>query len=547
MKNNFLKNNWLNLLIITILVVVTYGTTLQNVFLSDDLAEIAQNPRIGDFNLILNYPLGSIRHIIYWVIYNIGGLNPTFFRLTNILFHLGSAYLIYILLSLIYKEDSPTTKAKRLGLIAASIFAVHPGFSEAVVWISGGMYAQYTFFFLFSLVLYIFSEKNKKVYLLSIVSFLFTFMSHYHMPLALFLIFPLYEFVFRNFKKNYLRVLPYFLITIVYVFVNLSGLSERETTLQQMHYQEKGVDNPLIQIPVAFSSYFELLFWPKTLTLYHSELAFGPLMFILRAFVTVLFILLILMSFKKNKSVFFWLTFFILSLSPTLTPFRLNWIVAERYLYLPSLGIIVPVAYLFNKFADNKKYRIATFSILTVIIIILSVRTLIRNNDWKNEDNLWIATGKTSPSSPNTHNNLGDVYGRWGDKQRALQEFQTAIALKPNYADAYHNLANTYRELGQIDKALESYQKAAQLNPLLWQSYQNIAAIYFEMKQYDKSLEFIQKAIAVNPRNLNLVNNLAIVYLIKGDKEKAKQIFSQMLIVDPQNQLARQGLIEASK
>ena len=372
-------------------------------------------------------------------------------------------------------------------------------------------------------------------------------MSHPQMPLGLFLIFPLFEFVFGDLKKNWVRVVPYFLIALVYVFINLGALPERETTLRSVHYQEKGIDNPAVLIPVAITSYLQLLIWPKDLTLYHSELAFGQIEFLIRLFLTILILVALLISFKKNKQIFFWGSFSLIALSPTLTPFRLNWIVAERYFYLPSLGVFTLFSLGLNRLLNFKKCKQIVISIFVIIIILLSARTILRNIDWKNEDNLWIATGKTSPSSPNTHNNLGDVYGRAGDKEAAAREFQTAIALKPNYGDAYHNLANTYLEMGKIQDALDNYQKAADLNPALWQSYQNIAAIYFQAKQYDKTLEAIQKAIAINPKNLNLKGNLGIVYLTMGNKDKAKETFSLVLSLDPQNQLAKQGLVEANK
>lgn len=540
-KVSFWNHHWAYLLILTILVFLTYSNALNNAFVSDDIAEIVQKTTIGDLGYILQtYPTGAIRHIIYWVTYHIAGLTPFAFRITNIFFHLGSTIMVYLILFKIYKS-------RRLSIVASSLFAIHPAIAESFVWISGGIYAQYTFFFLLSFFFYITSNGDKKRYFLSILFYLFSLMSHPVMPTALSAIFPLYELMFGSLKRNWLKTIPFFIAAAAYIFINLSDLPQRVTTLQQVHYQERGIDNPLVQIPIALSSYFELLIFPKTLTLYHSELAFGQISYALRAFLTIVFFGLILYSFKKNKPVFFWLSFSFISLSPTLTPFRLNWIVAERYIYLPSIGIFALIGLLLDKMSSIGKYKKAIYLGLVIILISLSVRAIIRNIDWKNEDNLWIATGKTSPSSPNTHNNLGDVYGRWGQKLRAIQEFQTAILLKPNYADAYHNLANTYREIGEIEKALENYQKAANLNPYLWQSYQNIAAIYFQSQQYDLAEENIQKAISINPKNLNIVNNLGIIYLSKGEKEKAKEIFNKVLSIDPQNQLARQGLAETSK
>lgn len=536
---NWFKDNWINLSILTLLIAATFANALNNAFLSDDLAEIVQNPEVGKFSYIFSHPFGFIRILLNYFAYHLGGLNPAFFRLINYGFHLGSTFLIYTILTHLYN--------KRIAIIAAALFAIHPVISEAVVWISGGTYPQYTFFFLLSFLLYILSKKNAIIYWVSVAVFSFAFMSHPVMPLALFVIFLVYELCFGDIKKKWIRSAPYFLVAIAYVFINLSALPERTTTLQSVHYQEKGIDNPFVLIPVAVSSYLELIFWPKTLTLYHSELAFGQVQFLIRAVVTLLLLTATIINFKRNKNIFFWLSLFWLGLAPTLTPFRLNWIVAERYLYLPSLGIFVSLALLLHNLSQKKQYKYALYGLIIIAVALLSARTMIRNIDWKNEDNLWIATGKTSPSSPNTHNNLGDVYGRRGDKQKALQEFQTAIALKPNYADAYHNLANTYRELGQLDKALGNYQKAIEFNPNLWQSYQNIAALYFQNKQYDKALEYIQKAIQINPKNINLHLNLGAVYLTLGEKAKAKEVFNLVLTQDPQNQLAKQGLIEAQK
>lgn len=540
MVRTFIQKNRLTLLFLLILVLVTYINSLNNVFLSDDLAEIVNNPNIGNLGFAVgNHPFGFIRLIFYWLAFHIGGLNPLFFRSINIFFHTGSVFLIYPLFTL--------THSKRLGLFVAAIFAVHPAISEAVVWISGGSYPQYTFFFLLSFLFYILSTKRRLFYLLSLIFYLLSFMSHPQMPLSLFLIFPLWELAFGNLKKNWPKTIPFLLLSLAYVLIALGALPERETTLQTTHYQEAGMDNPFLLIPIAITSYFELIFFPRILTLYHSELGFSQIQFAARFLITVVFLVAVLISFKKNRFIFFWSSFFLIALSPTLTPFKLNWIVAERYLYLPILGILTIIGLGLDNLARSFKLKQASYILFITVVVLLSARTIVRNIDWKNEDNLWIATGKTSPSSPNTHNNLGDVYGRRGDKLAALREFQKAIELKPNYGDAYHNLANTYLELSQPDKALENYQNALKFNPTLWQSYQNIAAIYFQQKEYDLAIQNLQKAISINPKNLNLRNNLGIAYLIMGQKDKAKEVFTQVSNIDPNNQIARQGLVEANK
>lgn len=535
------QKNSIHILFLIILISVTYINSLDNAFVSDDIAEILQNPDISKFSAVWEVPLGFIRPFLYWIAFHIGGLNPIFFRLINIFFHIGTTITLYILLSTLYN--------KRLAIFASSLFAIHPLLTEPIIWISGGLYPQYTFFFILSLTAYIFSYRfdNFKLYIASVIFFLLSLMTHPVMPLTLPAVYFLYELVFGNLRKNWKRLLIFFILSIIWIFYVLSGISAREATLQQVHYQEKGVDNIFVIVPVALTNYFQLFIWPKDLTLYHSELFYSGFEFMMRLLISLLYLILIVISFFKHKLIFFWSSLFLIALAPTLSPFRLNWIVAERYVYLSSIGIFVIFSYFLDKISSLKKFKVAIYTLFIFMTLALCVRTYQRNIDWHNEDNLWIATGKTSPSSPNTHNNLGDVYGRWGDKQRSLQEFLYAIKLKPNYADAYHNAGNVYKELGQMDKSLEFYQQAASLNPYLWQSHQNIAAIYYENKQFDKALDYIQKAVQINPTNLHLRNNLGIVYLSLGDKQKAKQEFSLVLSVDPQNPVARAGLMEASK
>jgi tetratricopeptide (TPR) repeat protein len=160
---------------------------------------------------------------------------------------------------------------------------------------------------------------------------------------------------------------------------------------------------------------------------------------------------------------------------------------------------------------SDGRYRYLFYGVFIIMIIALSARTIIRNMDWRNEDTLWIATAKTSPSGQNSHNNLGDVYARNGNYPMAVEEFTKAVEINPNYADAYHNLANTYQMMGQEDKAIENYDKALAINPNIWQSYENLSSIYFNEGNYPEALVDIQKAISINPNDDSLKNNLASI------------------------------------
>jgi len=259
-------------------------------------------------------------------------------------------------------------------------------------------------------------------------------------------------------------------------------------------------------------SYRKLIFWPAKLSLYQTEMVFSTGQYAMFLLAFLVFLAVIFTSFKKDRKIFFWLSFFFVSLLVTLTPIKIAWVVAERYAYLGSIGIFVTLAYFFNYLIEkDEKYRATAYAVFGLLAIALSARTIIRNTDWKNEDSLWVATAEVAPSGEHIHNNLGDVYSRQGDLPRAVSEFKKAIEINPRYADAYHNLANTYHEMNDYDDAVSNYQKAIELNPGLWQSYQGLAAIYFEKGDYPEALRNMEAAAKINPNDPELQQNLQLI------------------------------------
>ncbi|MCX6766940.1 MAG: tetratricopeptide repeat protein [Candidatus Moranbacteria bacterium] len=502
---NFLSENRLVLGFLALLVLLSYANSFFNGFVSDDVGGFLNNPSLGHIsNVFAGSAHFSVSAFFQYVAFHIGGLHPFTFRTINILSHLGCVVVIYLLLTLAMN--------KRVATIAASIFAVHPILTESVSWISGGLYSLYAFFFLLSLLFYLFSENDKKYFRYSVLFYVIAIFSS-EKALVLFLVFALYEIAFGSLKYNWKKILPFFSISIFLLIIYALKIGYRVSAVETQSYQAGGgIYNPLIQIPVTIGSYLKLIFWPAKLTLYQTEMSFSQAQYLILLFITLIYLGAIFWSWRKNKNVFFWLCFFVITLLPTLTPLKISWIVAERYVYLGTLGIIIVVAILFDKFLKlNENAKMVGYFALVVIVATLSARTIIRNQDWKSEDTLWIATAQVAPSGQQIHNNLGDVYARQGDMQRAADEFKKAIEINPNYADAYHNLGNTYQQMNQLDLAIENYQKALSINPNLWQSYQNLAAIYFNQGQFDLAEENIKKAAEINPNDENLKQNVQVI------------------------------------
>jgi len=537
---NWLKKNSPSLLILAVLVFITYLNSFFNNFVSDDISILQQNPNLP-FSYFLNPPLRIARNIFIFLAYKAGYNNPFYYHMINIFFHIGMVWVSFILLSLMVNST--------IAFLAAMIFSVHPILTESVAWISGGVYVQYAFFLISSLIFYIVNKKNSKFYFISIVFFLLAIFTAADKAIIYPLLLFVYELSFGDLKKNWKSLIPFFLISFVTVFIywQSGDIGQRIQSVQTNFYQKNTIYNPLIQIPIAITSYLQLLFWPDKLAFYHSEMSFSQVEYVIRLMGFIGLIGIIGYSWLKNKLIFFWLSFFIISLLPTLTPFGISWIVAERYVYLGSVGIIFIASYGLSALINNKEIEGIGYLIFIIIIISLMTLTIIRNFDWKNQDTLWLATAKTSPSSSQNHNNLGDLYGRWGDLKRSAEEFKIALKIDPSYADVYNNLGNTYLQMGSRSAALENYQLALKYNPNLWQSYQNIGVIYLEQGKLASAEAEMQKAIKVFPNNPQLHVNLGVIYLKMNEKNKAKEAFYQALAIDPKNERAKLGLIEVNK
>jgi len=532
------------LVLLILLIIISYTNGFFADFVSDDVYAILRNEsQIQSPNYLFIAPTMILRSLQYLIAYKIGGLTPFLFRAWNIIFHIGFGWMTYLIVPYFSKK-------KFLPFIVASFAAIHPMMIESVTWISGGIYAQAGFSLLVSFYLYLqYKTQNIKKYLIySIVSFIVALTGSEKVIIFPFII-GLYEFTFGSVRKNWLLIGSYFSVSFIWGLIILTRITERLEYLavSQGATASFRLENPFVQIPSAFGTYLQLFIWPQHLTLYQSEFHFSPIQFLFLLILSLLLFGIIFISYRKNKSVFFWLSFFIITLLPTLNPFGLSWLVAERYSYLGSIGLYFAFSVLLYKLIESKTYQTLGYIIFSVLLLAFSVRTIVRNVDWQNEDNLWIATGKASPSDPKTHNNLGDYYARKGDLQNAAKEFSRAIELSPRYPDAHHNLANILRQMGQIEEAEKLYIRAAELNPALWQSYQNIASIHFEKEDYEGAEAYTKKAIEAFPTNPQLYANLAVVYVRENKKDLGVEAFQKALQLDPQNETALQGIKELSK
>lgn len=472
------------LLVMIGLILVIYANTLNNGFVSDDIPAIVNNPKISH---ILSNGLNPC-NLTNSLGYLIGKLNPAVYHLTNIILHSLNSILVFLFLRLFFRPWEAGW--------AVLIFAAHPVHTEAVSWISGRPYLFLSFFVLSSFLLYVSAVGSAKLNKLKYAASLgLYFFSLYSCIFAL--IFPgmliLYDLTFGLWRRNWKYWTAFLVLTGLKLW-QMAGAIKQRVAEVSFDTGSSDLTNPLFNAVYSLFSHLGLLVWPAKLTFYHEPYSLSPAMLVIGVFSLLLIVLAMPFVFRRSRILFFAGGFFALFLAPTYSPVTISWLIAERYLYLPSMALSIFLAARLKKCSGGRKAKTTANLVMIFLLAACSLRTIIRNFDWKNHAAIWRATVKASPLSPKARNNMGDVHCGEGNLEKAVEQFKTAVELKPDYADAYHNLANTYQKMGRIEEAIRNYEKALSLNPRLYQSDTQLGIIYFNRGQRAQAEAYFQKA-----------------------------------------------------
>ncbi len=537
-----LKDKWVALLLFFLIVFAVYFNSLGNSFIVDD-ALTFNNPRLQTFSFITEYPFSFIQPLFYFITIKLFGPSPPMFRMVNILFHTATVWLVFLLIT--------KFSNRKVGYLTALMFAVHPVLSESVAWISGGGHVIFSFFLLCSLWFY---TSSKKRYGFSILFFLLALLISTKASIFPFILFS-YELALSDLRKNWKRLIPFFgLLTIFSAMYYFPQIGNRIADIQQNGNSTPITYDPLILLPYSVSSYLQLIFWPSTLSIYHPNLPLQPLEFFLRILASIGFLGGLIYTFIKKKAIFFWLSFFLISISFTFLPINLFWIVAERYVYFGTIGIMFLVAYLLSLLIKKQKTEILGWVLFILIMIAFSARTIVRNADLKNEKTLWLSTVKSFPEFHQGYYSLGVVYEEEGDLNKARNEYERSIQLYPNNPKAFINLGSVLLKQKKFDDSLKASEQAIKLNSSLFEPYQNVAVVYFEKKQYDKATYYTEEAIKRIPRQSDayvfsvseLYFNLGSIYYLADDKASSLKYFQESAKFNPTNEKTQQILNDKS-
>ena len=262
--------------------------------------------------------------------------------------------------------------------------------------------------------------------------------------------------------------------------------------------------------------------------------------------------LLVLRWRHRRKPLFFFLAFFFIALVPTANlVILIGSIMAERFAYLPSLGLagcaVVALHMLAGRlpFKPAASARAASIG-LAFVCLGLAARTYTRNLDWRDELSFWTSTANVSRGSARPHNNLGETLARMpGRLPDAIAEFEAALRILPDYADAHYNLGNALAQMpGRGPDAMGEYRRALRIEPDFAQAHINLGNLLAQIpgRGPDAIAQF-EAALRGDPDLADAHYNLGtILALMPGREPDAAAQFQATLRIQPDSAKAHNNL-----
>jgi tetratricopeptide (TPR) repeat protein len=246
-----------------------------------------------------------------------------------------------------------------------------------------------------------------------------------------------------------------------------------------------------------------------------------PLLLFAGAFVLCCVLLFFVFRYRKQKPLLVaGVVFYIVTLLPVLQIIPNTFsIVADRYFYLSSLGIIVPLVFWLQGLLNTQRSFAMVLSAATIIFCIASFN---RSKIWSNSENLFSDVIKKYPKEYRGYLNRGSYYLESGKFSPAMADLSKAYQLQPSdpkvlVSYGWALLATT----GNRTEAEKLFNDCIALDPDNSEALNNLGSIYGIQTEYDKAFLYINKAKRINPFDPKINYNLAFTFLKTEAKDSA--------------------------
>jgi Tfp pilus assembly protein PilF len=282
-------------------------------------------------------------------------------------------------------------------------------------------------------------------------------------------------------------------------------------------------------------AYLGKTFWPVHLAVFYPfEMFFSPWKAIFAAVMLILISVFVICRMKQMPFLFTGWFLYLGTLVPVIGLVQVGeQAMADRYTYLPSVGIAIMIAWGIPNFIHRESIRKRfLFPAAIAMLILLAVITFKQCGYWKNSVTLFSQTLRVTKNNHKIHHNLGVTFFKEGKIREALFHFDQVIKINPSYL-SYNSRGEIFAREGRYREALEDFNRAIALNFSNADGYYNRGLTYSTINQYQLALADFDKAISLNGEHVLAYNNRGIVYARLNQLQQAIKDFTQAISINP--------------
>jgi len=533
-----------------------YSPAVHGGWVWDDAAEIAHNPVLRDpaaLRKIWLAPAGAdyfpLKTTLQWIEWRRWGSNPFGYHLTNIAFHLLGALLFWrLLVKLNSVRPGTASERPRPGVewLGALLFVVHPLAVESVAWIAEMKNTFSLLLLLGAMIAYVDFDRRGRArsYFWAFLFFLFATLAK-----TTVVMFPVIILLYvwwrrgRVSRRDLVRTAPFFAVALGLGLITVWFQQHRAIAGSELGAGNLGTRVTEAGLAVGF--YWEKFFVPVGLMPIYPRPAMVALPFALIGSWLILAGWTAYLWTKRptwGRALLFGFGWFGINLLPVLGVIpmaysRISW-VSDHFVYLPMLGLIGLAVGGAGLLADRlaRAPRGLRFSLAVAAGIFCGALAITSHRQaaaYRDDQVFWTQALAQNPQAWLAHNNLGLIFTDRGRLPEAIDQLETALRLRPDYAEAHNNLGDALARSRRLPEAIAQFVAALRLEPNYVVARDNLGSALIQSGRREEAIGQFRQVLQLQPDLAEAHASLGFALASTGRLEEAIPELQQALRLDP--------------
>lgn len=476
------------------------------------------------------------------------GDNAAGFHLVNLFIHAANVVLLFFTLRQL-------TGAQWRSAFVAALFGWHPLHVESVAWISERKDVLSGLFFMLALLAYArfaylskinppqsnsgATKKTKLFYALTLVAFICGLMSKpmlVTLPFVLLLLdfWPLQRISPSTIRRIVFEKTPFFILSAMSCVVTFAAQKQGKAVQTLAAFP---INSRIENAAFSYWRYLAKTFWPANLAVPYPYSSHWPIIEISFAVLLIIGVSIASVFFLRKFPFFFTGWFWFMGmLIPVIGLVQVGQqSMADRYIYLPIIGIFIAVIWGTNEIIVRWKF-LKSAAAVVAILILLALATQARRqiSCWQNSETLFQHAIAVTKNNAEAYDHLGTYYLRTQNNVAAAADcFQKAVVFAPNRISGRINLGSIYLLQGKPDEAGQQFTEALRIDSVNADANCDLGFLLASRKQYDEAIAHYDKAIQTKPDFASAFHNRGLAFAAENNWTNAVRDYRAAIRFDP--------------